>query len=371
MGNIDCDAHVLETEGTWSFLAPSEEEHRPMTFSRVDGASSTQWWVIEDQRTPRMDGDDNGPYGDVYREHFPSGTVTLEDVPGRLSKMDEVGVDVQVLFSTFFIAVDLANPATEAALARSYNRWMAERTAESEGRLRWALKPPLRAISQAVEELEFGRDHGAVAVQLQRLAHLPHLGHQYYWPLYEKAEELGLVMAVHKATNALVKQQFPSRNTSEAMAMWWQLCGSVAEAFHSVVGSQLHERFPALRWAFLEAGSMWIPLIIQDLSRNDGGFLRRFGTDWHEGGSLLAERNLFVSCQVDDDIPWLTELVGEDNFVVGTDWGHLDRNSDPDAHGIISSREDLDPSSVTKLVDTNGRHLYDLDTGLQPTEDSK
>ena len=47
---------------------------------------------------------------------------------------------------------------------RSYNRWMAEGTADSGGRLRWAALAPVRRMDRAFEDLEFAKENGAVSV---------------------------------------------------------------------------------------------------------------------------------------------------------------------------------------------------------------
>src|SRR5262245_35568410 len=45
---IDSDAHVIESEQTWSYLAPSEEQWRPLLFgSPADPVR--QYWVIEEK----------------------------------------------------------------------------------------------------------------------------------------------------------------------------------------------------------------------------------------------------------------------------------------------------------------------------------
>jgi hypothetical protein len=81
----------------------------------------SRYWVVGNQRVPRKDGRSTRP-----RESFPEGTVELEDVTTRLQHTDAPGVDVQVLFSTFWIAVVPPDPFAEMALAGSYSRWMAE-----------------------------------------------------------------------------------------------------------------------------------------------------------------------------------------------------------------------------------------------------
>src|SRR5262245_25791820 len=105
-----------------------------------------------DQRLPRGDRVPGMGQPDKYHEIYPPGAPTLDDVPARLEHLDRLGIDVQVLFSTFFIQSNFSRPLVEAALARSWNRWMAERTADSGGRLRWACRVPLLMQDRAFEE---------------------------------------------------------------------------------------------------------------------------------------------------------------------------------------------------------------------------
>src|SRR5207245_1998481 len=93
------------------------------------------------------------------RAVFPAGSVNLSDPSARIRYMDELGVDVQILFPTFWLSEEVTNVVREAAMARSYNRWLAEATAESGGRLGWAVYTPVRAVDRALQELEFGKEH--------------------------------------------------------------------------------------------------------------------------------------------------------------------------------------------------------------------
>ena len=45
---IDADAHVIETEHTWDYMAPSEQKFRPRLFYSPDD-QTRQYWVIDDK----------------------------------------------------------------------------------------------------------------------------------------------------------------------------------------------------------------------------------------------------------------------------------------------------------------------------------
>ncbi len=368
MGFIDADAHVRENDSTWDYFDPNERHYRPITVRSVDASSKSgqikvdedhaalggvPYWIIQDQRVVRHDRYNS--YDDAaFKTNFPEGSLDLSGLASRLARMDELGIDVQVIFSTFWIEVVLDDPLAEAALARSYNRWMADATAGSGGRLRWVLKAPLR-IDRALEELEFGKQHGAVAVHMQGVTHELGLSDPNLWPLYERAQDLDLVIAVHTGTDSRVLQRQPQ------VSSLGRSCLPVASAFFATLVSDLPARFPRLRWAFLEAGSAWVPWAVQEYSRCGDDWDRRFRGEWQQIHDIAGERNMYVSCQIDDDLPYILPFVGARNMVIGTDYSHLDMGSDPEAHRLLLKRGDVPPATLHDICDTNGHTLYALD----------
>jgi hypothetical protein len=59
-----------------------------------------------------------------------------ENVAVRLKHMDELGVDIQVLWPTLFLERVADRPEAEIAVCKSYNRWLAHIWQQGKGRLR-------------------------------------------------------------------------------------------------------------------------------------------------------------------------------------------------------------------------------------------
>ncbi len=126
MGYVDCDTHIIETATTWDYMDPGEEHFRPM----INGSR----WNVED-----LEMDWPTPMARKWQDVVFSGT-DLVDIKARLRHMDDFGVDVQVLFPTWWLLYPVASPAQEAAMYRSYNRWMADALLPAEAGcagLRW------------------------------------------------------------------------------------------------------------------------------------------------------------------------------------------------------------------------------------------
>ena len=74
-----------------------------------------------------------------------------------------------------------------------------EPTGAGQGRLRWVCVPPFQSIPDAIDEVRFGKEHGAVGIQLPRFGGNRLMTEPYFYPLFEEAERLDLPIVSHIA----------------------------------------------------------------------------------------------------------------------------------------------------------------------------
>ena len=120
------------------------------------------------------------------------------DVHLSLRWMDAMGVDYVCMFPTPMLSLGLHPQAEiEAAMAKGYNRWLAELNRAAPKELRWVVCPPLHAMDKVREELKFGKDNGAcgIFVRAMETDRLP--SNPYFYPLYEMAEEFDMPICLH------------------------------------------------------------------------------------------------------------------------------------------------------------------------------
>ena len=91
-----------------------------------------------------------------------------ENVEVRLRHMDQLGVDVQVLWPTLFLERVADRPEAEIAVCRSYNRWLADIWRQAKGRLRWACVLPLQTMSEALDQLRLAHANASEKAVVQR-----------------------------------------------------------------------------------------------------------------------------------------------------------------------------------------------------------
>ena len=81
------------------------------------------------------------------------------------------------------------------------------------------------------------------------------------------------------------------------------------------------------------------------------------------GSNLLRDNRFYVTCEVHDDLPYVLKYAGEDNLVIGSDYGHADPSSVLQALNILKERGasgEISQGAVTKILDDNARALYGL-----------
>jgi len=337
---IDADAHVLETEETWSYLERGEARYRPEIVS-PHGNSHDEYWLI-DGRTHLKSRNVGRDTPKVSRE--------MRDIEVRLKHMDELGVDVQVLFPTVFLSPVTAQPEIDLALSRSYNRWLADKCRAAKERLKWAAVLPLLSMDKAVEEARLVKQNGAAAIFLRGTEGDRLLCDPYFFPLYEEASRLELPLCVHSASGSLSLYEFYRYEPVGFSKFKLSIVGG----FHSFIVAQVPERFPRLKVAFLEVSAQWVPYAYRDLVKR----FRRQGRDLKN--NFMRERRLYVGVETNDDLPYIFQTVGDDNFVIGSDYGHADSATELKALENLRRDGRLNESVVNKILDTTPRELYGI-----------
>ncbi len=200
----------------------------------------------------------------------------------------------------------------------------------------------------AIEEIHYGKEHGACGVFMRGIEGEHRLTDPYLFPLWAEAEKLNMPICVHAATGNFAFFDYFARDAGFST---FKL--PAVGAFHDIIMKDMHKRFPDLRWGFIEVSASWVPYAMNDLSLR----FEKTGRPW-AGKELLVERNIFVAVQTADDLDYIIQTAGEDNLVIGTDYGHNDTSTELLALNKLRDSGGLDPAISTKLLETNPARLY-------------
>jgi predicted TIM-barrel fold metal-dependent hydrolase len=224
-------------------------ELQPHPYGPGTHAANTPGMVLEEY------GADPKNAGDFTAFPMSIGCATLQDVPDRLDAIDRLGIDIQVLFPSTVYAQMSSDPFLEAALFRSYNRYVGKQCALAPKRLRWAGLVPMRNVPEALEALNELVALGAATVVLYGTVGESMLSDEEFTPIWDAIAATGLPVCIHMAMSyppfgKLCKTIQDSNMIGKAMPA--QL------AFVAMFGHGVFMRYPNMKVAFLEFGGEWI-----------------------------------------------------------------------------------------------------------------
>ncbi len=363
LGVVDADTHIAESESMWKHLDKEWYHRRPVIVSVPDDTlyrDQTAVWLIDGNIFPKPAGKGgsllitpSAAKRQVMRKDISVACRELTDPVGRLADMDRLSVDTQVIYPTLFLIHLTDDVGLEIALCRAYNRFMAEACSNGHNRLRWIAIPPLRSVEESIKEIRWAKERGAVGLFFRGIEKDLNIDHPHFFPIYEEAARLDLAICIHQGMGApAITQLFDIQQHSTFPQS--RLLPLIA--FRNIVANKIPERFPGLRFGFIEACAGWIPFLVHHLRRS----LRQ---RWKFSSSvdLFREYRLFVACEADEDIPYLVQYTGEDNLIIGSDYGHPDASEEPELVTVMRARKDITSDVNEKILSENARKLYSLD----------
>jgi predicted TIM-barrel fold metal-dependent hydrolase len=79
--------------------------------------------------------------------------------------------------------------------------------------------------------------------------------------------------------------------------------------------------------------------------------------------NVFRDNRIYVTCQVDEDLPYILKTVGEDNLMVGSDYTHRDPSMELEFRTILQERADkgeIPQGSIQKILYDNPKTFYAL-----------
>ena len=354
---IDADAHIEESEAMFERLDSEFRPRRPLPV-RLDRDTVygryNAVWLIDGETYPKL----VGKGGTIFRtptlmeaatqKRESIGAQEITDVPARIRDMDKVKIDTQVVFPSLFLTHTADDLKLEAALLRAYNSFLGECAAASKGRIRFAALVPIRDVDASIRELKRAAKIGAAAVMLQGMAWDKLLGDESLFPFYQVAADLNLPVCVHLGWGCPALTRIFDAKTNFYSAIL-----PVVMGFNSIMSSAAFDKIANLRFSFLEAGAAWLPFMIKQVRRDN--MRRKLAQDPIE---YFTTGRVFVSAEPDEDLTGIAALVGEDSFVLGSDYPHGDPSRQEDMVAEFRERKDLSQTMVEKMLSDNPKRLY-------------
>jgi predicted TIM-barrel fold metal-dependent hydrolase len=253
-----------------------------------------------------------------------------------LAFLDEVGVEATFLYPTAGVASsNIVNPDWAIDATRAYNDWLHDTYLMLSSRFHG-----LALLPQAVLNPKAAADELRRAVTTLRMCgavipsnslHAPPLGTPAYFPIYEAANELGCCVAIHGGVHGGMGMD--GLDPYAAVHAIGHPLGQMI-SLASIVFNGVLERFPQVKFGFLEGGVAWFLFCLERFDRSyDTHVMRDLRGSYLKlkRGVKVSDyiirhvkaRRIFVGCEGGEPLlAAAVKMIGNEPFMYSTDFPH-------------------------------------------------
>ena len=370
---VDADSHVLEPPTLWlDYLEPRFRDRAIHIRNTPEGEELVvDNEVILRGRLASLGGVEQDAV-DLFRDasipYLDTCPPASMDTAARVRMLDDWGVDAGITFPTIGILWDKEeDPELAMAYARAYNNWQLDFSGPARKRIVPIAHVPLYDPALALVELRRCLKLGFKGMFMapERVCG-KRPSHPDFDPLWAELQAADVPICMHlivrfKRQVGLAGAQWyePGKETNAVFAFGLGGVMQLIPAVSSMVCDGLFDRFPRLKVLVVESGAGFAAYVMDRLDEK----FQRFGSasPMKQRPSEYFRRNLwYVMDPQERSIDAQCDLVGEDRFLWGSDYPHIDSHIDA-ANEVRSALSGMTEHRRNLVLGGNARALFNLD----------
>ena len=265
---VDCDSHCYETVCFPEIIAYIEHPNIRRSFEAAS-LESAQANLLPQNIGDRHVGGRIHPGGAVFGQEgvYPldaAGANVHPVAATTLRSMDALAIDYTILFPTPMLNIGMhPDLDVQSELTWAFNRWLVEDVIAHDKRLLAMPLLPIHDPEQCLRHIEaFAGRPGVIGFMITCLQYQP-LHRNVYMKVFDAINARRTALAFHSAPSWVERPFTVLDSFLGAHALGFPFYAMVHMT--NVVLSGLPERFPDIRWIFMEAGQAWVPFCIARL----------------------------------------------------------------------------------------------------------
>ncbi len=369
---VDADGHVNEGDVDLALRMP--EKWRAWAPRRVKDNLGHTRTFLEGRVWPMTQGPGPGVTG-PFTEKARKGGPGMTEPVARLKDMDLEGIDVAVIFGTqIALTVNgLMNGELADILCHAVNDWLFEYCSADPKRLRAVGLIPCQAPELAVKDLQRLAKAGATSVMLPTNVYGRNMGDPFFHPIYEVAQDLGMVLSVHPQTG------------HDGISGVSGVMGAGSRRFHKYVyvhmtafpfelmiammhmmGEGIFDRFPRLKIAYMEGGANWLPSWVERLDEHVEKLAPQMPDLKRRASEIAQSGQLAISCESEESgLDRVLEFAGPGSVLYASDYCHWDCHFPYSVKDIVE-QDELTSEQKKRLLGQNAVDFFQLKNLPEP-----
>lgn len=255
---FSADGHVVEPSDLFESKLPASLRKHSLHSEMKDGVITSYAGERVTMRRPLETSPRLGPDGEAFGRPDRRGNREIE---WRLKDMALDGVDAEIPFPSLGLtAFMIENPEAELATAQIYNDWLNGLLKDHTDTFVRCGIVPVRDTANAVAELErlagLGFTSAMIPSVIDPASGLPQYTSAAWDPVFDAAQRLGIVFAMHTGTGRYDVRSFRGPGGA-VMNYGIQSCDGWVTIMALVSGGVL-DRFPGAHVCVIEGGASWL-----------------------------------------------------------------------------------------------------------------
>ncbi len=186
---------------------------------------------------------------------------------GWLDFAEDLGIDSAVLYPTAALSYGkVVSRDWAIALAAAYNDWLYDTYMNGKRRFLGMGLIPMQEPEEAIKELRrCVEELGMPGAMLPSAGFKDQLGAKDFWPVYAEADRLGCALGVHGGAHEGFG--FDHMNVYAPVHALGHPFGQMV-GFAGIVFNGVMDKYPNVKWGFLEGGISWFLLCLERFDRS-------------------------------------------------------------------------------------------------------
>ncbi|MET9297536.1 amidohydrolase family protein [Streptomyces sp. NPDC003077] len=285
------------------------------------------------------------------------------DPKDRLTAMEREGISRAYIFPSKVLGLlpALRSSAFAYEVAKAYNDWVLAYCAEDRERLFPVAVLPQHDLVLAVDEARRALEQGVRTVILRpNTVAGTNVDDPVYDLLWEFCQENGVAVCFHEGFGVARIPRIGTERTHDTMQ--GHLVSHTFEHMMAVmllITGGVLERFPGVRFAFMESGAGWAPFWLNRMDDHAEQFAKD-RPPLPERPSTYFKRQCYLGVEPEDPLlPMLIEQGLAENLLFASDFPHFDAKF-PGAVTALTDRKDIDETAKRQLLCDNARRFFGI-----------
>ncbi len=360
---IDADGHVFDTLNIdWEKeISPQYKHIAPMKVPLGNGSTKL---LVEGQLWGRLFPSDDKPQAVDYTKLHKS-REGMHNPKVRLQHLDMDGIDTAVLFGGAMMvgASSLQNAGLAADISRVYNDWAFHFCQADPQRLKGVASVAYQDPKLGGKEMDRAvRELGFVGVGIPTNINGMGLDNPFFFPLYADAQALGVPlcighgMGVAPGIPAIGEERVVDKYVIHVINFPLEHMLGIA----LLISSGIFDKFPRLKFAFLEGWVSWLPFWIERLEEYVESYASHAEMKARPKEYLRGPQ-FYIGCEPGEGgLAHAVEAVGEDRIMYASDYFHFDAKFPGSVKKVLDNKG-LSESAKRKLLYDNASRLYKVE----------